>query len=164
MIFLTSSCRLIPASDPSPPISEISGNSCSIIYGDNKYEATITHLFQGITSVTFSYPDSLNGLSYSFSENGCEINFGDLKFATERSFMSDTALPQLINDILSNIRQDGALTYKQRNEPNASTLTTAVFTGKAGKYPYTVITDFDTGYIKEINVGNCDLKIIFPNQ
>ncbi len=78
--------------------------------------------------------------------------------------MSDTALPQIINEILSNIQQDGALTYKQRNEPNASTLTTAVFTGKVGKYPYNVITDFDTGYIKEIDVHNCDIKIIFPNQ
>ena len=161
---MITSCKFTSPPTPSPPISEISGNSCSIIYGANKYNANITHLFQGITSVTFSSPESLDGISYSFSENGCHITFGDLKFSTDTSFISDTALPQIINDILYNAQQDGALTYKQRNEPNASTLVTAVFTGKIGKYPYTIVTDFDTGYIKEISVRDLDLKITFPNK
>lgn len=121
-------------------------------------------MLQGVTSITFAQPDGIDGLAYTFSGGGCSIVFGDLKFSTERSFMGDNALPQVIRDILDSAIQENALTYKERNEPQSSTLTTAVFTGKTSKYSYTLTTDFDTGCIKEIKVGSRDLTITFSNK
>lgn len=150
--------------EPSPPILELSGDICSIDYGSNSYRASVTHIFQGITSISFFEPNELEGIVYSFSENGCSIMLGDLKFSTDRSFMGDTSLPQIICDVLSNAQQENALTYKEYDEPPSSTLTTATFTGKTNKYSYTITTDFDSGYIKEIRVSDCNFTAVFANR
>ena len=150
--------------EPSPPIVELSGDVCNITYGENSYKATVTHIIQGVTSITFAEPDSLDGMVYTFSGNGCSIIFGDLKFNTDRSFMGDTALPQIICDVMNSMQGENALTYSERNEPQSSTLTTAEFTGNTRKYRYTVTTDFDSGYIKEIEVADCDLTLTFSNK
>lgn len=158
------SCTFAAKPTPSPPILELSGDTCSIGYGENIYKATVTHMFEGVTSITFAEPEGVDGIVYSFSDNGCNIIFGDLKFSTERSYMSNTALPQIICDVLDSAQGENALTYKERDEPESSTLTTAVFTGRTSKYPYTLTTDFDSGYIKEIRVDSCDLTVSFSNR
>ncbi len=157
------SCTFSPP-DPSPPIVELSGDTCNIKYGENSYKATVTHMLQGVTSITFAEPDTINGIVYTFSGNGCSIIFGDLTFSTDRSFMGDTALPQIICDVMSSMQGENALTYVQKEEPQSSTLTTAIFTGKTQKYNYKVTTDFNSGYIKEIEVGDCDLLLTFSNK
>lgn len=149
---------------PAPPIVELSGDACSITYGENRYKATVTHILQGVTSITFAEPEGVNGIAYTFSGSGCNIIFGDLKFAADRSFMGDTALPQIICDVMNSMQGENALSYVQREEPQSSTLTTAVFTGKTKNHSYKVTTDFDSGYIKEIEVGDCDLILTFSNK
>ena len=149
---------------PAPPIVELSGDTCSIRYGENQYTATVTHILQGVTSITFAEPEGINGIVYTFSGNGCSIIFGDLKFGTDRSFMGETALPQIICDVMNSMQGENALAYVQREEPQSSTLTTAVFTGKTKNHSYKVTTDFDSGYIKEIEVGDCDLTLTFSNK
>ncbi len=163
MIPILVSCTLSKP-EPSPPILELNGDICSIDYGSNSYKASVTHIFQGITSITFSEPAELNGIVYSFSENGCSIMLDDLKFSTDRSFMGDTSLPQIICDVLANAQQENALTYIQYEEPQSSTLTTATFSGKTNNYSYTLTTDFDSGYIKEIRVSSCNFTAVFANR
>lgn len=121
-------------------------------------------MIQGVTSITFAEPESINGIAYTFSGSGCSIIFGDLKFGTDRSFMGDTALPQIICDVMNSMQSENALTYVQKEEPPSSTLTTAVFMGKTRKYGYKVTTDFNSGYIKKIEVGDCDLTLTFSNK
>ena len=127
---------------------------------------TAIGVFDGIRAVAqfMNGSDSLDGMVYTFSGNGCSIIFGDLKFNTDRSFMGDTALPQIICDVMNSMQGENALTYSERNEPQSSTLTTAEFTGNTRKYRYTVTTDFDSGYIKEIEVADCDLTLTFSNK
>lgn len=154
------SCE-IPTVEPASPVLELSGEPCSIEYGENSYKASITNILQGITSITFNEPEETAGLVYTFSGNGCEIMFDDLSFKTEVSYMETNALPQVINEIFTDIRREDALTFTDSEAPKSSTLTTAVFNGKSSHFSYEVITDFDSGYIREIDIPDCDLIIKF---
>lgn len=155
---LFTSCEM-PKPEPSPPILDLSGEVCSIKYGTNVYKASVTHIFQGVTSITFSEPSEAEGLIYSFSGNGCDVKLGDLTFNTESSFMSDSSLPQVLNDIFESAQKEGALTFMDSEEPKASTLTTATFCGRTNYFTYELITDYDSGYIREINADNVQLKV-----
>lgn len=161
---LLAACTFTKTHEPMPPITELSGDSCVIRYGDNTYKATITHMFEGVTSITFAEPKAVEGIVYTFSDGGCNIIFDDLKFSTERSFMSCTSLPQLICDIMDSAQGDEALTYKERSVPESSTLTTAIYTGRTKRFPYTLTTDFDSGYIKEISADSCNLTVTFSGR
>lgn len=150
--------------EPSPPVLELSGETCRVEYNSNSYTASITHILQGITTISFTEPEEIAGVVYSFSGNGCDIMLGDLSFKTERSFMGTNSLPQIINDIFASAKQEDALAFIERDEPKASTLTTATFGGKTDSFNYTIITDFESGYIKEICVDDLDLTVKFSNK
>lgn len=154
------SCEM-PNAEPAAPVLELNGEVCSIDYASHNYKACITHVLQGITSVTFTEPDETEGLIYTFSGNGCEITLGDLTFKTNISFMESNALPQVINEILTDAQRETSLTFTESEAPEASTLTTAVFNGKSDHFSYKVITDFNSGFIREIDVPDCDLAIKF---
>ncbi|MBQ3969481.1 MAG: hypothetical protein II685_03215 [Clostridia bacterium] len=141
--------------------SELADDRCMVRYGENDYKADITHSYQGVTSVEFEEPKELEGVVYSFSENGCSIKFGDLVFDTDRSFMSVTALPQIITDVLNNISQEGALSFVSADENNADNSKTAVFKGKINGHEYLVSADFESGNIKKIEIDDLDLNIVF---
>lgn len=158
-----SSCA-VNAPDPAPPHIELNSVACSVTYGDAEYKANITHIFQGVTTIAFTQPQSVDGLICSFSGNGCEITLDGLSFKTESSFLPSGALPQIVDEILTSAQCEGALTFTDSEEPNASTLTTATFSGKSSRYSYEIVTDFGSGEIREISVPKCDLNIKFANR
>ncbi len=162
--FLSFSACIFSKPEPAPPNLELSGDICTVNYGVKEYKASVTHIFQGLTSITFFEPNELEGVVYTFSENGCSIMLNDLKFTTDRSFMGDSSLPQIICDVLSNASKEDAVKYIECETPQASTLITATFSGNTEHYPYTITTDFNSGFIKEIKVDQCNFKATFSNR
>lgn len=155
---LFTSCD-VPQSEPSLPILDLSGEICSIKYGTNIYKASLTHIFQGVTSIAFSEPSEVEGLVYSFSGSGCDVKLGDLTFNTESSFMSDSSLPQALNDIFLSAQKEDSLTHVDSEVPKSSTLTTATFCGRTNYFTYELITDYDSGYIREIKSDDLQLSV-----
>lgn len=147
--------------EPALPILEISSDKCTADYGSSRYTLNITHMQQGLTTVTVIEPDTVKNVVYSFSGSGCEIVYGDLSFETDKSYMSDGALPQIISEIFSNAQKQDALTFTDYDTPSASTLTTAVFNGRCSSFAYEILTDYESGVIKEISVDKYDLKMRF---
>lgn len=133
-------------------------------YNSNDYTASITHILQGTTTISITEPEDISGVVYSFSGNGCDIMYGDLSFKTESSFMGSNSLPQVIHDIFASAQRENALTFIDSEEPKSSTLTTATFSGKTDNFNYTITTDFESGYIKEISVDDLGLTIKFSNK
>ncbi len=147
--------------EPAPPILEISSDKCIADFGGNCYTLNVTHMQQELTTITVIEPNTAKDIVYSFSGNGCEIVYGDLSFETDKSYMSDDALPQIINEIFSNAQKQDALTYTDYDTPSASTLTNAIFNGQCSSFSYEILTDYESGAIKEISVDKYDLKIRF---
>lgn len=147
--------------EPTAPVLEISAESCTAEIGGTGYSLSVTHLLQGITTVAVTEPEGAKGVVYSFSGNGCEITLGDLSFKTDKSYMSDNALPQMIHEVFTSAQAEDALAYTESETPSASTLTTAVFNGKCDSFSYEIATDYESGEIKEIRIPNKDCILRF---
>lgn len=147
--------------EPSEPVLEMNSLGCSITFGDNSYTGSITHLMQGITTITFKQPESISGLMFKYSGNGNEIKLGDLQLCTEVPFSGENSLPELINEVFISAQKTDALTYTDSETPNASTLKTAAFNGKTDNFSYEIITDFDSGFIREIHIDEYKLIVRF---
>lgn len=155
-----SACKA-PIPDPNLPMLEISAEKCTAEFEGNNYTMSVTHVMQGVTTVTFDEPEAVEGVVYNFSGNGCEITFGDLSLKTDKSFMNDYALPQMIHDVFESAKSENVLVYTDSEKSSDDTPTAAVFNGKCDGFSYEIAADYDTGSIKEIRIPECDCKIKF---
>ncbi len=108
MAFTLCACSAL-GKEPVPPEMDMTGRTCNIIYEGKSSQASITNAL-GTTSISFTKPDSLEGIIYTFDQNGSSVTFGDLSFSNDSGLLSDRALPQLLHDILSDAARENALT------------------------------------------------------
>ena len=131
--------------------------NCSIAYGGETYEANVTGSLGGITSISFTQPDSLNGFVYTFTPDECRVSYGDLTLSSDASKLSSKALPQLICDLLRDISEND-LVWESGEKGNSST---AVYSGNLNGSHYSVTTDHTTGALRKISSKALTLTITF---
>lgn len=140
---------------------EISAEKCTAEFEGNNYKMSVTHVMQGVTTVAFNEPEAVEGVVYNFSGNGCEITLGDLSLKTDKSFMNDYSLPQIIHDVFESAKSENVLVYTDSEKSSDDTPAVAVFNGKCDSFSYEISADYSTGGIKEIRIPDWDCKISF---
>ena len=145
--------------EPATPVLTLSGIECSVSCGGRQCKLTVTNAPQGLTTVRFREPKSMEGFVYSFSPDGFSVGFGQLSFNSDGSWLSPSAVPQLIYSILNDAAGDGELTLSSITETDGETV--AAFTGDINGCSYTICTDRDTGILKSISSKALGISVKF---
>ena len=138
--------------EPAPPKTTLAGCVCSIEYAEKSFSAAITTAADGNTSVTFNQPESMSGLTYTFTNSSCRVSLGELSFTSDDSALYPLALPQMIHSILQS-KPDTSRIIPESGE--------AEFSGMANGFRYTITTEAQSGTIKSITSKTLGLEIQF---
>ena len=116
---------------------------------------------QGTTSVAFISPENVSDTVYSFTGNGCDIMRGELSLHTQRSFLSDAALPQKVCTIFEEIQRQDALTLLGKSESDSSL---SIYSAETSSGDCRITAETDTGFIKEIESSDGSFKLSFEKS
>lgn len=99
VLFLISGCSDINSNGEANVVTDFEKN-VKIEFRKKEYKAKLYHKKEGITSVMFTYPESLKGFSYSESGGKYELSLGGLsgEFPTN-PFGEDTSIISVIEVI-----------------------------------------------------------------
>lgn len=152
-----SSCGEPP--EPARPSLSLGGCECTAEYLGREYSLSLTNTPQSLFSVSFSSPDSLNGMVCAFMPNGCSVSFDDLSYKSDSSALSAASLPRILFDIMRSAADPQSLVLSSSNPDSQPP--SALFKGNAGSFEYNISTDFSTGQIRSISSKEMGITIKF---
>ena len=151
MCFCMTSCSDMQSS--AYPNVSLDSADCNIEYCGKNFSAQITNI-GNLTSVRFTAPSTVDGMTYILTSDKCEISFGELKYSSQKNQLDNSALPMMIHLILSSSSPE-ELTEISHTDVNA------VFGGVADVFRFDLQCDRSTGSLREISSEKAHLKVSF---
>ena len=148
LIILMASCSVQPAAIQKEFKAEITAN-----YNKIKIKADVISAGHSL-KIEIKSPDNLNGYVYSYKSSDLSVKYGDLILNTEYNYIPVNAFSSIIYNVLEAYGRD-ELNYIGKYN------TKARFSGKCESGNFIISSDYNTGYISEIEIKDLNFKAEF---
>lgn len=148
MLIVFSSCK---GSIPQSSITASFYAATDIKQSGQSYSCNISKLKKNVTEITFSAPESLIGVSYSWQGGACSIKCGSSGISPEEDLLPKGSCPYLISEILDTVFNPNILKSKKNSSGKY------VFSGSCTAGDFDLYVNPETGFIEKISVPSADL-------
>ena len=83
---------------------------CTIIYGDKRYQCTLSFPGNDIKVITINSPESLSGMTFRSSGGRSTVSYGGLICRTDKSILPENSFPSRIYVIMDDLKKEGPIT------------------------------------------------------
>ncbi len=100
-------------------------------------------------------PETMNGYSYEYKDNALSIKYKNYIIKTEPDYLPDTDFSKILFNTVKSIKKEDNLKLYNNYNSNLE------YKGACESGEYTIISDKNSGYIKQISLKENKFKAIF---
>ncbi len=99
-----------------PEVKSAVENNAAVTIDNTNYQCRISYVSDNVSSVSFTSPDNIKGLTFAKSQNNRAVSLGSLICKSENSAFSQNAVFAKITGVLSKIKPDNVKFLSKKND------------------------------------------------